>query len=510
MSQPSAKMIVTRENRIGDIDPRLYGSFVEHVGRAVYGGLYEPGHPEADACGFRNDVLALVRALQVPVIRYPGGNFVSGYRWEDGVGPLEQRPRRLDLAWRSVETNAIGVNEFVRWTSLANSQPMMAVNLGTRGLVDACNLLEYCNLPGGTQYADLRRSHGVSAPHGIKLWCLGNEMDGPWQVGHKTADEYGRLASETARAMRRVDDSVELVLCGSSFSNMPTFPEWESITLKHAYDEVNYISLHQYFTKQEGDSADFLAQTVELDRFIGTVVSACDYIKAVRRSPKTMYLSFDEWNVWYHSNGADDHFMRDNPWHEAPALLEERFTFEDALMVGGMLITLMRHANRVKVACLAQLINAIAPIMTKTGGGCYRQTTYYPFLHASLYGRGVSLQPTLISDKYDSRRYTDVSFVDGAAVLDEEERTLTLFVLNRNLEADMNFAVELRGFTAPPRLLSHTVLHHDDLTATNDLDREVVTPHLSDTATLTQNGLSTPLKRASWNVIRLEVSQKSI
>ncbi len=281
-----AKMVVDKEFQISEIDPRVYGSFIEHLGRAVYGGIYEPEHPTADQHGFRQDVLDLVKELQVPIVRYPGGNMVSAYNWEDGVGPKGDRPKRLELAWRVIETNQVGTNEFVDWAKAANTDVMMAVNLGTRGVDAARNLLEYCNHPGGTYWSDLRKSHGYENPHNIKVWCLGNEMDGPWQVGQKTAQEYGRLAYETAKAMRLVDPSIELVTCGSSNSNMPTFPSWEAETLEHTYDVADYISLHQYYGNRSGDTANFLAKSMDMENFIQTVISTCDYIKAKKRSKK--------------------------------------------------------------------------------------------------------------------------------------------------------------------------------------------------------------------------------
>ncbi|GAE32269.1 alpha-N-arabinofuranosidase [Halalkalibacter hemicellulosilyticusJCM 9152] len=300
-----AKMVVDKEFKIAEIDSRIYGSFIEHLGRAVYGGIYEPNHQNADEHGFRKDVIDLVKDLQVPIVRYPGGNMVSAYNWEDGVGPKEQRPRRLELAWRTIEPNDVGTNEFVDWAKNVNSEVMMAINLGTRGIDAARNFIEYCNHPGGTYWSDLRKEHGYEQPHNIKTWCLGNEMDGSWQVGHKTADEYGRLAQETAKAMRLVDPTIELVACGSSNSKMPTFPQWEATTLEHTYEQVDFISLHQYFGNPDDDSENYLANALEMDHFIKTVISTCDYIKAKKRSKKQMYLSFDEWNVWYHSHQAD-------------------------------------------------------------------------------------------------------------------------------------------------------------------------------------------------------------
>src|SRR5690606_34434446 len=347
-------------------------------------------HPTADEAGFRSDVKELIKELQVPIIRYPGGNFVSGYNWEDGVGPVEERPKRLELAWRVLEPNYVGTNEFINWAKQIGTEVMMAVNLGTRGADAARNWLEYCNHPGGTYWSDLRIKHGYKEPHKVRTWCLGNEMDGPWQIGQKTADEYGRLANETAKAMRLVDPDIQLVSCGSSGSGMPTFPEWEATTLNHTYEVTDFISLHQYYGNRDGNSANYLARTMDMDHFIQTVISTCDYIKAKKRSKKTMYLSFDEWNVWYHSNDQD---RKIEPWTIGPPQLEDIYNFEDALLVGSMLITLLRHADRVKMACLAQLVNVIAPIMTEEGGKAWKQTIFYPYLHASVFGRGISLLP---------------------------------------------------------------------------------------------------------------------
>lgn len=281
-----AKMIVDKSFRIAEVDKRIYGSFVEHLGRAVYGGIYEPTHSTSDESGFRNDVKELVKQLDVPIIRYPGGNFVSGYNWEDGVGPVASRPRQLELAWRTVEPNEVGTNEFFKWAKDIGSEVMMAVNLGTRGIDAARNLVEYCNHPGGSYWSDLRRSHGVEQPHKIKTWCLGNEMDGPWQIGHKTAEEYGRLAVESAKAMKLIDPDIELVSCGSSSSTMPTFPEWEATTLDHTYEVADYISLHQYYGNHDNDTTNYLARSMDMDHFIHTVISTCDYIKAKKRSKK--------------------------------------------------------------------------------------------------------------------------------------------------------------------------------------------------------------------------------
>ena len=379
----------------------------------------------------------------------------------------------------------------------------MAVNLGTRGIADACSLLEYCNHPSGTKYSDLRISHGVKEPHNIKVWCLGNEMDGPWQIGHKTMEEYGRLAEETAKAMRMIDPDIELVSCGSSNLGMPTFPEWEAVTLSHTYDYVDYISLHQYYGNRDNDSCDFLAQSDDMDEFIRTVIATCDYVKAKKRSRKKMYLSFDEWNVWFHSSEADDDTMEKHPWQKAPALLEDVYTFEDALLVGLMLITLLKHADRVKMACLAQLVNVIAPIMTDADGGAWKQTIFYPFMHASKYGRGTALQPVISGSKHITSKHGEVTDIESVAVYNEENDEVTIFAVNRNLEEDVELTADVRSFEGY-RILEHIVLENENLKAVNSLKEEKVFPVRADGRSRLDGGTMTSLLgAASWNVIRL-------
>ncbi|MEC0766171.1 arabinosylfuranosidase ArfA [Bacillus atrophaeus] len=494
-----AGMIIDKEYKIGQVDKRIYGSFIEHMGRAVYEGIYEPDHPQADESGFRKDVQSLIKELQVPLIRYPGGNFLSGYNWEDGVGPVKDRPRRLDLAWKTTETNEVGTNEFLSWAKKVNTEVNMAVNLGTRGMDAARNLVEYCNHPSGSYWSDLRRSHGYEAPYGIKTWCLGNEMDGPWQIGHKTAEEYGRLAAETAKVMKWVDPSIELVACGSSNSSMPTFIDWEAKVLEHTYDHVDYISLHTYYGNRDNNLPNYLARSMDLDHFIKSVAATCDYMKAKKRSKKTIHLSLDEWNVWYHSNEAD---KKVEPWMEAPPILEDIYNFEDALLIGSLLITILQHADRVKIACLAQLVNVIAPIMTEKGGEAWRQPIFYPYMHASVYGRGESLKPIISSPKYDCADFTDVPYVDAAAVYHDEDQTLTVFAVNKS-EEPMETDMSLRGFESY-RIIEHIVLEHEDIKATNQKNRKNVVPHANGTSSKSEGELKAHLTPLSWNVIRLQ------
>jgi alpha-N-arabinofuranosidase len=499
----TARIKIDPDFGIGEVAPRLYGSFVEHLGRAVYGGIYEPEHPTADDMGFRRDILDLVRELRVPIVRYPGGNFVSGYDWEDGVGPKTGRPRRLELAWRTVETNQVGTNEFCEWARRAGAEPMMAVNLGTRGVDAARNLVEYCNHPGGSRWSDLRRSHGIEEPHSIKVWCLGNEMDGPWQIGHKTAPEYGRLAEETAKAMKWVDPSIELVACGSSNSGMPTFPEWEETVLDHTYDHAEYVSLHTYYGNPNNDLGTFLARSLDMDAFIRTVVAVCDYVKAKKRSKKRLNLAFDEWNVWYHSTEEDKKL---EPWSEAPPQLQDVYTLEDALVVGCMLITLLKHADRVKIGCLAQLVNVIAPIMTVPGGAAWRQTIFYPFLHASTYGHGLVLNLQIEGPSYENEMFGAVPLLEAAATLDEENEQLAIFAVNRSQEGPLSLEGDVRSL-AGYEVVDHLVLEHADPKARNTFEHpDNVVPRRGGEAAVQDGRLTALLPGLSWNVIRLSKS----
>ena len=502
------KVAVTAHARyvVSEIDPRLYGSFIEHLGRAVYTGIYEPGHATADENGMRRDVIDLVKALNMPIVRYPGGNFVSAYNWEDGIGPKQDRPTRLDLAWHTSESNQVGIHEFADWCDAANTEMMLAVNLGSRGLDEARNFLEYANHPGGSYWSDLRIKNGRKEPFDVKLWCLGNEMDGPWQIGHKTADEYGRLAHETAKALRSFDKSLELVVCGSSNAKMPTYPEWEATVLDHTYNEVDYISLHMYFDNHANDTANYLAMSEKLDDYIMSVAGVIDYIKAKKRSTKQVYISFDEWNVWYHSKEQDKKILEGNDgWPSAPPLLEDIYNFEDVLQVGLILNTFIRRSNVVKIACLAQLVNVIAPIMTVPNGPAWRQTTYYPFLFACVYGRGKALDLKVASPTYKSDVAGDVAYADIAGVHDEACGHVTFFAVNRHANETAELDIGLEGFGSAS-LVDHQVMTHADLRAVNSAEKpDNVVPKPGSGAAVREGRLSLTLPPYSYQMIRIKI-----
>ncbi len=495
-------MTVDPSFRVGAVDARLFGSFAEHMGRCIYTGLYEPDHPSATQLGFRADVLDLVDELGPTIVRYPGGNFVSAYQWQDGIGPQEERPRRLDLAWRSLESNAFGVDEFAAWCRAADVEPMMAVNLGTRGVADATALLEYCNHPEGTELSDLRRANGAKEPHDIKVWCLGNEMDGPWQIGHKTATEYGRVAAEAARAMRRLDPTLELVACGSSNSRMETFASWEAIVLAECYEAVDHVSLHNYYDPHAGDLGDFLASGTDLDRAISAIVSTADHVGARLGSRRRLKVAVDEWNVWYQSRFHGEDSL---DWAEHRPLIEDTYDVADAVVVGSLLITLLRNADRVGIACQAQLVNVIAPIRTTPGGSAWRQTIFHPFAQAATLARGEVLRVEPRVPVYDSRQHGDVPLLDATATYDEESGAVTVFAVNRSPDDDLDLEVDLRALPGL-RVESATTLAgpDGDIRATNSAERpDAVRPRANSRARVESGHLTAALPPVSWNVVRL-------
>lgn len=498
----TARIAIDRTAVVAPLNRRIFGSFVEHLGRCVYDGIYEPGHPTANDDGFRLDVVELVRELGSSTIRYPGGNFVSGYRWEDGVGPKDSRPVRRDLAWHALESNQVGTDEFARWCRLTGSELMMAVNLGTRGIEAALDLLEYANHPSGTALSDQRVANGSPEPHNIRMWCLGNEMDGPWQTGYMTAEDYGKLAARTAQAMKAADKDLELVVCGSSGSSMPTFGDWERTVLEHSYEHVDYISCHAYYQERKGDLGSFLASSLEMQYFIETVVATADHVGNKLRSKKKIKLSFDEWNIWY----LDEHQASDevnDEWRYAPRQLEDVYSVADAVVLGNLLITLLKNHDRVASASLAQLVNVIAPIMTEPGGGAWRQTTFFPFSVTSRLAKGDVLRPRIDVGTYDTEVYGAAPLVDAVATADGESGTSALFLVNRSQTEAIEVSVDLASIGAAT-ITEAVTLHDDDVYAKNTIDdRERVGLRELDGATLADGVLTVTLPPVSWSALAL-------
>ena len=409
--------------RIGEVDPRVFGGFLEHMGRAVYQGVYDPASRHADEDGFRGDVLQALRRLRFTAMRYPGGNFASGYHWMDGIGPREKRTAMRELAWHSIEPNTFGTDEFIRLCRKLAWTPMLTVNLGTGTPEEACNWVEYCNCTAGTRYADMRAAGGNAAPHGVKLWCLGNEMDGSWQLGHVPADQYAVRAQQAAKMMKDIDSSVELVACGSCDIKMPTYMEWDRTVLEHLGDLADYVSLHRYVGNASGDTDDYLAVSASIDRQIEEMDAACRWVQARRKSAKRAYLCFDEWNVWYKNmegNGAGT---------VAPHLIEEVYNLEDALVVAEFLNSFLRHADVVKIANLAQIVNVIAPLITD-GDRLLVQSIFHPLEMYAKRRQGAALRLSVEGPVLQGRTNGTVPLIDSSAIRDAD--TVSVFLVNRS------------------------------------------------------------------------------
>jgi alpha-N-arabinofuranosidase len=512
-----ARAVLQRARYRSEPDRRLLGAFLEHLGRAIYTGVYEPGSPLADASGFRKDVVAEVKGLGVPIMRYPGGNFVSGYNWLDGVGPKDKRPTVLERAWNSIETNQFGTNEFIQWCRLVGTEPLLGFNLGTGTPEQAVAYVEYCNVDKGTKWSELRRQHGHEAPHNVRYWCMGNEMDGPWQMGHMTAREYGRKARDSARQIRVVDPSTQLIACGSSNTILPTYLVWDREVLEECYDQVDGISLHNYYGNTaaltNNDSARYLAMNLDMERQIQEIGAVCDYVQGVLKSPKRLWLSFDEWNVWYRARGGR---FTNGQRRFAPPLLEEVYNLEDALLVGGFLNTLLRQSGRVRVGCLAQIVNVIAPLVT-SGTSVLRQSIYYPYAWALKYAQGRVLDPLVESETYpiraeglrpDFAREDRVPYVDVAATYNPPNGQLCLLMLNRDLEAERELVVDCRDLT-PTRVLAAETLTGTDLKASNSFERPTLVAPRALEAPAPGSTMTLKLPARSYSVVHLATATTS-
>lgn len=488
-----AKITAVAGYEIGAVDDRLFGSFVEHMGSCVYNGIFQPGHPTADTDGFRGDVLALAKALRLSVLRYPGGNYVSGYRWRDTVGPVARRPTRLDLAWRTIEPNTFGLAEFAKWAEQVGSDIIMTLNLGTGNQQDACDLVEYMNFPGGTTLSDLRAAHGKREPYGIKTWCLGNEMDGPWQIGHKTSGEYARLAVEIARALRKIDPALSFVAVGSSHEMLDTYPEWNREVLMQLYDDVEYLSMHKYIGRPDNTQAEYLISPLDMEQQIRETIAICDHVKAVKRSKKTMWIAFDEYMP---SN--PDWKGEPEPWQTGAVRDMAIYSMEDTLVFGSMLLTLLRHCDRVKIACQAILVNVIPLIVAEKDCLAWGNAPYYAMLDVSLYGRGHVLQTKAASPLMQAGRFGEAPVLDHICVHFPETGEMTLFVINRG-EEELTLSLETFGFAKSKETISHAALY-GALQDKNDRSHPSrLTPR---EMAVTPDPIWT-LPAYSWNTIRL-------
>jgi alpha-L-arabinofuranosidase len=465
----NAKVFLDTKRVIGEISPLLFSGFAEHMGRCIYGGIYEPGSPHADKNGYRTDVLAALKQLNFRTIRYPGGNFLSGYNWLDGVGPREQRPRRRELAWQSVETNQFGTNEFIDFCKLINTKPLLGVNLGTGTISDAGALVEYCNAPGGTYYADLRVKHGYAQPHGVEYWCLGNEMDGPWQIGHLEMDEYARKAREAAKMMKWQDPTIKLAVCGSSGTSMSTYLDWDRLALEACWEHADYLSLHYYVGNRDNDTTSYLASAAQFESHVDALAGTLSYVKAKLRSRHNVYLSWDEWNVWYKAQN-----MLGN-WTVAPHLIEEVYNHEDALVVAQWMNVFLRRCDVLKIACLAQIVNIIAPILTTTEG-LLKQTTFYPFMLFSQYAAGNSLDVLAQSPLHSTKLYGDMPYLDASASHDPATGNGAVFLVNRSQTEPMTTEVAWQDEAPSTVKAIYQMANADPKTANSWEQPELVKP----------------------------------
>ncbi len=489
----------------GTIDPRIFSSFLEHMGRVIYTGIYEPGHKTSDEDGFRKDVLSATRQMGVASVRYPGGNFVSNYRWQDGVGPTELRPRRLELAWRSVETNTFGLNEFMRWAEKANALPILTVNLGSQGMENALSLLEYCNLNQGTQYSEMRRSHGVATPYQVKTWCLGNEMDGLWQIGHKTPQEYGRLAAETGRAMKRMDPSIELIACGSSKSDMSSCPSWDLEVLEHVYGIADYLALHQYYGGQEMGTANFLAQSLDMEEYIATIRAAIQVMRKKTLNNNPMYISMDEWGVWSKLENAIGRSFERHPWQVAPVIDEQAYTMEDTLLFASMMMAILKNVDIVKIACQALLTNISACIMTEPNGDIWLQPVYYVFAQIAQYARGQVLQMADANmPYYTCDTCAKVPVLDHVECLSDDDKEVVCFMVNRSETEPASLQWQLERMN-PIAIEAFTLLTASDKNITNRQNHQAIMPRQGMGARFEQGTCTAEIPPLAFAVLRVSL-----
>jgi len=497
--EKTATIRLNTDDVVGEISPNLFGGFAEHMGRCIYGGIYDPQSPHADDKGFRKDVIAALREMRMPVLRYPGGNFVNSYDWLDGVGPKDQRPRRRELAWHSIETNQFGTNEFIDFCRALGTEPMLGVNLGTRGLMDAANFVEYCNSPPGTKYGDLRAAHGYKQPHNVKYWCIGNEMDGPWQIGQMTIEQNAWMGREAGKIMRRQDPSIQTILCGSSGPWMKTFPEFDRRALEEGWEFANYLSIHNYANNWDNDTPSFLAYSVEFERHIDTLATILRETKQKLRAKNDIYLSQDEWNVWYKDRSTDGH------WREAPPLSEETYNLEDVLVVAQWMNVFLRKCDVVRMACLAQIVNVIAPLKTRPDA-LLRESTYYPFVMYAQNAKGVSLTPGIEAPRVTTKRFGEAPAIDVAATVDEQGSKANVFIVHRGANETLKTEVVFEGGKVPARVIGGEQIWGLDPKAANTFDRpDVVVPRKVSAMPFKDGRFPIKLPPLSVTIVQLEM-----
>ena len=530
-----AKVTIDPAYKVGKIEERLYGSFLEPIGDFVVGGIYNPGHPTADEQGFRRDVLDAIHNFNVPAIRLPGGNFISGWNWKDSIGPIEERRAHLDLAWKQYEKNLVGLDEYLQWAAKTGAEPMFTLNLGTGTVEDALHCVEYTNHPGGTYWSDLRKKNGHEDPYGVKVWYLGNEMDGPWQIAsfEKDPKGYGIKAYETAKVLKFMDPSVETAVCGSSSPALAHYPEWERIALEECYPLMDYLSIHYYHWAPDGDYAAFFNGAELFEQFLNTEIAICDYVQAKYRHPKKMMISFDEYGINFSrqeklQHGHQGHIplssygeftdrRKEAPFREflpdaaGQARPPRGNQMLDALGLSSVLFILLRHADRVKIGCMTGgLRGAISFDHDHTWNGA----AYYPFYQLRTYGRGQSILPAVESPVFDAEGFDldnfhaaqdakDIPYIDAVAAFDEEKGEAAVFIINRSWEEDMEVKLDVRGFEGY-QLLEHQELYCYDSEAVNSFEKQEIAPRVNPETKMDGGVVTFPAKKLSFNMLRFK------
>jgi len=493
----STTLSLHAKHTISKVDPRIFGGFLEHMGRAVYDGVVD-----RDTAQPKPAVLDVLKPLQMPVMRWPGGNFVSDYHWENGIGPVTDRPVLRELAWDALEPNTFGTDEFLAMCKEMDWEPMMSCNLGTGTPEEARNWLEYCNAPVGSKYADMRAANGHPEPYGTKLWCLGNEMDGSWQIGHTPVEGYVARALNAALMMKRTDKSVEFVAAGTCVETLPTNVEWDMAVLKGLGDLADYLSVHRYVGNADDNTAEFLAVTNMVDRQIETMDAVCIAAAGRKReTKKRAYLCFDEWNIWYRSGyEIADAAPR---WEVGCPRIEEVYNLEDVIVAAGFLNSFIRHADSVKIANIAQIVNVIAPVLTR-GDEILIQSIYWPFEMMTKRREGDALAIQLDGPTFDGERNGPATIIDSSVILGDG--VLHVFASNRSLDAEHELKIDLAGATIQS-LRDGEIVTGTDPKAANSFENPNVVTKESFTAATIENGVATvTLPALSFTAMTFELA----
>jgi alpha-L-arabinofuranosidase len=416
-----ARMKIDTERVISEIDPKIYGNFLEHLGRCIDGGVFEEKSPLSDSNGYRKDVLDAAKKMNVTILRWPGGNFSSNYHWTDGIGPRDKRPPRLEMAWGTVESNRFGTHEFMKYTEMLGAEPYFCANLGTGTWDEAQQWVEYCNSKEDTAMTRLRKQNGRAEPWNVKYWGLGNEMDGPWQMGHRSAEDYGKFSLEAAKLMKLTDPTIKLIAAGSSnFNGDADWTGWNKTVLQYLRRHADYLSLHTYVGNRDNDFGEFMASSLLLDERTKIAEGVIRAALSEESASRKIYIAWDEWNVWYRARGEKERGRR---------ILEEHYNLEDALVVATFLNSFLNHSHIVKIANMAQMVNVIAPIFTNDQG-LFLQTIYYPLQMFANNSKGKALELFGECPSYKTKRFNEVPYLDASAAYDDG--SLVINVVNRH------------------------------------------------------------------------------